>query len=110
LYAARSAIGVGKEKLPFRSPPGVDVFPVRERIGDVADASALGEKLRARLAAGEPVVVDFSGIEIATQSFLHALLFHAVRVGWAMSARIHVTHASSAVRSGLDYLESYALK
>jgi len=55
-------------------------------------------------------VLDFTGIEIATQSFLHALLFHAVRVGWAMNARIHIRHASSAVRSGLDYLESYALK
>jgi len=38
------------------------------------------------------------------------VLFHAVRVGWAMTARIHVMNASAAVRSGLDYLESYALK
>ncbi|MBX3230420.1 MAG: hypothetical protein KIT84_03200 [Labilithrix sp.] len=62
------------------------------------------------MAGGTAVAVDFAGIEIATQSFLHALLFHAVRVGWAMSAPIHVVHASSAIRSGLDYLESYALK
>jgi hypothetical protein len=56
------------------------------------------------------VALDFRDMGIATQSFLHALLFQAVRVGWAMGAPIHVIDASSAVRSGLDYLESYALK
>ena len=91
-------------------PANAEVFRVREGECDVADASALGERLRARLSGGQPLVLDFTGIEIATQSFLHALLFHAVRIGWAMSAPIHVVHASPAVRSGLDYLESYALK
>lgn len=101
---ARSWLAYGAPKQDAKT------FLVRDLGGEAADASALGEKLRATLSSGDAVVVDFTGIEIATQSFLHALLFHAVRVGWAMNAPIHVLHASSAVRSGLDYLESYALK
>jgi len=97
--------------LSYDAPPAdAEVFAVRERVVDIADGSALGERLRAQLSLGRPVVLDFTGIGITTQSFLHALLFHAVRVGWAMSARVYIVHASSAVRSGLDYLESYALK
>ena len=65
--------------------------------------------MRNALSASQPIVVDFAGISIATQSFLHALLFHPVRVGWAMGARVYVVHAESAVRSGIAYLESYAL-
>jgi hypothetical protein len=41
---------------------------------------------------------------------LHTLLFRSVRVAWAMGTKIYVEGASPAVRSGLDYLESYALK
>lgn len=97
--------------LSYESPPAAaPVFDVRARTSDAADAGRLGEEIRELVAQGKPVALEFGGIEIATQSFLHALLFHAVRVAWAMSAPIHVRGASPTVRSALDYLESYALK
>lgn len=91
-------------------PPQAERMVVRECGDDPASASAFGERIRVAVSAGRPIVIDFGDVGIATQSFLHALLFQAVRVGWAMGATIHVVNASSAVRSGLDYLESYALK
>lgn len=107
----RTPASTTRSWLAYDAPAeGVPSYPLRDPAGEVADASVLGETLRASLSAGHAVGVDFTGIEIATQSFLHALLFHAVRVGWAMNARIYIRGASSAVRSGLDYLESYALK
>ncbi len=107
----RTPASTTRSWLAYEAPQAdAKTFLLRDPAGEVADAGTLDERLRASLASGEAVVLDFTGIEVATQSFLHALLFHAVRVGWAMNARIHVLHASSAVRSGLDYLESYAMK
>lgn len=91
-------------------PPSAELFVVRDWADDARAATILAETLRSRLATQTPVALDFSGIGISTQSFLHALLFHAVRIGWAMGARVYIVNASAAVRSGLDYLESYALK
>jgi hypothetical protein len=92
------------------APPGAEDFILRECVDDPATASAFGERIRSFVSGGHAVALDFRDMGIATQSFLHALLFQAVRVGWAMGTPIHVRGASSAVRSGLDYLESYALK
>lgn len=59
--------------------------------------------------AKAPVVLDFAGLELCTQSFLHALLFEPVRIAWALRVPIHVIHADPAVAEGLRFLESYAL-
>jgi hypothetical protein len=92
------------------SPPGVTRVVVRELLYDTTAATTRAEHVRASLSIGEPVCFDFEGVRIATQSFLHALLFHPIRIGWAMGTRVYVENAANAVRSGLDYLESYALK
>lgn len=55
------------------------------------------------------IVFDFAGIEVCTQSFLHSLLYEAVRLAWAMRTPIYVVRADSPVRSGIEFLESYAL-
>lgn len=104
--------GPGTRRWLSYAPPPADAerLDVRECVDDPSTAVAFGERVRRLVSAGRPVALDFRDMGIATQSFLHALLFQAVRVGWAMGAPIHVLHASSAVRSGLDYLESYALK
>jgi hypothetical protein len=65
--------------------------------------------MRAMLATGQSVLVDFTDVHAATQNFLHALLFEPLRVGWAMGSRIYIVHAEPAVRSGLAFLERYAL-
>jgi hypothetical protein len=96
--------------LAFAPPPaGVHVFTVRDA-GDGTDAAQqLSERIRAAIASSNPVAVDFQGIHVATQSFLHALLFHPVRVAWALGIPIYVFNDEPAVRGGLEYLESYAL-
>ena len=56
-----------------------------------------------------PIALNFAGMEIATQSFLHALLYEALRVGWATRTRIYIVNAATPVKSSLDLLEAYAL-
>ncbi len=107
----RTPASSGRTWLSYEAPP--DAVPrvlVRELIDDTTTFEARVESYRAGLSAGRPLSLDFSGIAILTQSVLHALLFHSVRVAWAMGAKVYIECASPAVRSGLDYLESYALK
>ena len=66
-------------------------------------------ELEPRLFSRQPVALDFRGLEICTQSFLHALLYSALRLAWARQVPIYVANANPAIRSGLAFLESYAL-
>lgn len=101
---------VARRWLDYGSPPpDTKAFVVRDIADDTDGAREFAEQMTSLLTSSRAVVVDFGGIGIATQSFLHALLFHPVRVGWAMGARIYVRNADAALRSGLDFLESYAL-
>lgn len=107
----RTPASSGRTWLTYEAPP--DAVPrvlVRELLDDAGTLAARVEAYRAGLSVGQPVSLDFSEIAILTQSVLHTLLFHSVRVAWAMGTKIYVERASPAVRSGLDYLESYALK
>jgi len=92
------------------APRSATRLEIGRELAGGADASAMGERIRELVTAGTVVELDLLGMEIATQSFLHALLFQAIRIGWAVGTAMHVLNASPAVRSGLDYLESYALK
>jgi hypothetical protein len=55
------------------------------------------------------VELDFTGLDLCTQSWLHALLYEPVRVAWALRSPIHVVGAQPAVQEGLRFLEAYAL-
>ncbi|NOU31729.1 MAG: sensor histidine kinase [Polyangiaceae bacterium] len=107
----RTPASSGRTWLTYEAPPAaVPRVLVRELLDDTTTFEARVESYRAGLSAGRPLSLDFSGIAILTQSVLHALLFHSVRVAWAMGTKVYIECASPAVRSGLDYLESYALK
>ena len=67
------------------------------------------EQLEPRILRKEAVVLDFLGMEIATQSYLHALLYDALRLAWAKRSFIYVVNASPSVRSGIELVEAYAL-
>jgi hypothetical protein len=56
-----------------------------------------------------PISLNFSNMNICTQSFLHALLFDAIRIAWARRTPIFIEQASIGIRSGLELLENYAL-
>ena len=67
------------------------------------------DHLLPRIARGESIEFDFSGLQVCTQSYLHALLFLVVRAAYAAKVPLYVTHASPAVVSSLNFLEGYAL-
>ncbi len=95
----------------FATPP-VDLRPflvsyTSENTQAASEFSA--RELEPRLFRRESVALDFRNIDICTQSYLHALLYAALRVAWARQVPIYVVNAAPAVRSGLEFLESYAL-
>lgn len=98
--------------LAFEEPPAqAQRFIVRHsRIEDTVEAQRFSEeKLLPRLFNREPVVLDFGGIPVCTQSYVHALLFEPLRLAWARKAKIYILNAQPAVRSTLELLENYAL-
>ncbi|KYG08562.1 hypothetical protein BE21_22985 [Sorangium cellulosum] len=83
------------------------MFEARE---DTLAASRLStDEIRPRILSNESVELDFDGLDLCTQSWLHALLFEPVRLAWALRVPIHVVGAKPAVQEGLRFLESYAL-
>jgi hypothetical protein len=56
-----------------------------ELVGSFAEDKDMAARLRTEvilpaLSAGEEIEIDFSGITLATQSFIHALISEAVRI------------------------------
>ena len=92
------------------SPSDAVVFVVRYASENTERAEKLArEQLEPRILRKEPIVLDFGGMDIVTQSYLHALLFSALRLAWARQSFIYVVNASSSVRSGIELVEDYAL-
>ena len=92
------------------SPSDAAVFVVRYASENTERAEILArEQLEPRILRKEPIVLDFGGMDIVTQSYLHALLFSALRLAWARQSFIYVVNASSSVRSGIELVEDYAL-
>ena len=93
-----------------RSPGHAKTFVVRYTSENTEQAEKFsGEQLAPRILRKEAVVLDFLGMEIATQSYLHALLYDALRLAWAKQSFIYVVNASPSVRSGIELVEAYAL-
>jgi len=67
------------------------------------------DHLLPRIARGEPIEFDFSGLQVCTQSYLHALLFITLRAAYTSKVPLYVTSVSPAVASSLEFLEGYAL-
>jgi hypothetical protein len=62
------------------------------------------------LAAGRSVVLDFSGVGYATQSFVHALIGDALqRFGADALDRIDFHHCSPQVRNVVELVVNYSL-
>ncbi len=93
-----------------RSPGHAKPFVVRYTSENTEQAEKFArEQLEPRILRKEAVVLDFLGMEIATQSYLHALLYDALRLAWAKQSFIYVANASPSVRSGIELIEAYAL-
>jgi len=94
----------------FESPPeGTVAFVVSTIVEDVGAAARVArEQLQRRLFLRQPVALDFRHIDVCTQSFLHALLFEAVRISWAVQTPIYVENAAPGVRTGIALVDAYA--
>jgi hypothetical protein len=67
------------------------------------------ENLLPRIMERRAIELDFSDIDICTQSFLHSLLYEPLRIAWALRVPIYVAHIKPGVRSNLELLQNYAL-
>lgn len=91
-------------------PPGairIVLNPARENTVTAQQIS--NERVRPAIIERKAVELDFTGLELCTQSWLHALMYEPVRLAWALRVPIHVVGAQPAVREGLRFLETYAL-
>jgi hypothetical protein len=62
------------------------------------------------LSRNELVILDFSGVAYATQSFIHALIAEALnRYGEAALDLIEFRNCSDAVRTAIEVVVSYSL-
>lgn len=92
------------------APPEAVRVPVFDAEEDTLKAAAISaDSIGPSIIKRTPVELDFTGLSLCTQSWLHALLFEPVRLAWALRVPIHVVGAEPAVQEGLRFLEAYAL-
>ncbi len=93
----------------FEKPPeGVSSFVVHPVAEDISGAARLAATIEGHLVRREPVALDFRGMKVCTQSFLHALLFTGVRLSWAVQVPIYVENVAPGVAAGLRLVDNYA--
>ncbi len=94
----------------FEPPPaGTDPLVVSLFNEDIDRAAKHAvETLQPRLFERQPVALDFRNVSVCTQSFLHALLFEAIRVSWALQTPIYIENADPAVAEGIKLVDNYA--
>jgi hypothetical protein len=92
------------------APPEATLFEIHKQAENTPAAIQLAQnEITPRILRREPLVLDFTGLRILTQSYLHSLLFEPLRLAWALRIPIYVRNVEPAVRSNLELLENYAL-
>lgn len=92
------------------APTGAVTFEIQTVAENTPAAIQLAQtEIAPRVFRRELIVLDFRGLRILTQSYLHSLLFEPLRLAWALRTPIYVTNVEPAVRSNLELLENYAL-
>jgi anti-sigma regulatory factor (Ser/Thr protein kinase) len=92
------------------APPEATPFEIQKQAENTPAAIQLAQnEITPRIFRREPIVLDFAGLRILTQSYLHSLLFEPLRLAWALRIPIYVKNVEPAVRSNLELLENYAL-
>lgn len=86
------------------------VFTVSgEFAGDKDAAASIREDyIRATLAKGKRVVLDFAGVDLATQSFIHALIAGVVRDDPDSLDQVDFKNCNESVRSLIEIVVEYA--
>lgn len=73
-----------------------------------AAAEIRDEYVRPKLARGEQVVLDFAGVDLATQSFIHAMIAAVVRDDPDNLDRIDFTNCNESLISLIEIVVEYA--
>lgn len=77
--------------------------------GDKEAAAVLREEvLRPGLAKQKVVRLDFAGVELATQSFMHALLAQTIREDPTSLERIEFTNCNDDIQALIEIVVDYA--
>ncbi len=88
---------------------GVKTIAVKRFEEDVEMAAEVREKeIMPALEANELIVLDFSGIRAATQSFIHALMYRLFRDGENMETCLTVACADRATEEAIKSVSAYA--
>lgn len=88
---------------------GLEIIKVREFEENVDQAANIRDSLiEPSLSAGKMVVLDFSGIRFATQSFVHALLYKILRDNLYASSSLSIAHCSASTREAILAVAGYA--
>lgn len=92
------------------APQGVPRRLLSVASEDTAQATKFAsEVLLPDVAAGRPVALDFINWQVFSQSYLHALMYLVIRMAWATKTTVYVVNAGAVVRSGIEWVEGYAL-
>jgi hypothetical protein len=89
---------------------------VKPLTGDFAEdkdvAATLREsKIRQALAEGQRVILDFKGVRLATQSFIHALVSDVLRThGESVLGRVTFKGCTNAVKGIIETVVQYSLE
>ncbi len=67
------------------------------------------EQLMPRIKCGQGLLLNFANVTICTQSFMHALLFEALRTAFESKVPIFIKNASESVKDGIRLVETYGL-
>ncbi len=92
------------------------VIALKPLIGDFAEdkdaaATLREQQIRKALDAGEHVVLDFKGVRVATQSFVHALISDVLRSqGEAVLDHITFKNCTKAVKGIIETVVQYSLE
>ena len=88
-------------------------IPLLAIVGTFAENKDLGrdirvEKIEPALLRGEQIILDFAGIEGATQSFIHSMISQVIRDnGSNVLESIYFKNCSDAVRAIIDIVVDY---
>lgn len=103
---------IHKSHISYETPPKECYeFLVRLASEDTAKAEAFNKKhILPRLQKKIPVTLNFLGLSVCTQSFIHALLFDPLVLAKQLDVEIYITNASFSIKDGIKLLEMYALR
>lgn len=91
-------------------------IPVKKRAGEFAEnkdtaAAIRNETILPALNEGKPVVLDFTGVRLTTQSFVHALISQALReYGEDVLQELEFKGCSKLVRGIVETVVQYSLE